>query len=309
MATHSIDTRKAKASIADYFFLLRPMLHPPVWTIVILGFFSADGNLSGRLWLLLAISSTAASWAYIINQITDIESDRLNRKLFFLPDKIISIRHAKLMSAVMALITIAGGFYLGYIIGALLLTGLVLGYVYSVKPFNFKVRPFGGFLCNSVSHGIMPYMAGYIVAGGEPIKGAICSIPYFFAVGGVFIGTTIPDYMGDKETGKITLAVKLLPRKASFVMVVCIVIALVSALFLSDWLMASSAALSLPFYYLNWRRVSNRNSAIAAKISILILSLAAAYLFWPYIILLIGLILVTRLYYRFRFNMVYPRLT
>ena len=308
MSAATSDNIKPRANIADYFFFLRPMLHPPVWTIVILGFFRISDTYSFKLGLLMLTSSAAASWAFILNQLSDIESDRLNRKLFFLPQNIITPAAAKILAAGMLISTISGGFALGPEIGLLFVFGLLLGFSYSVKPFDWRARPLAGFLSNAVAHGTLPFAAGYIVAGGEPLSGLVRSIPYFLAVGGVFIATTIPDYEGDRKSGKVTPAVRLGMNMASALMTLCTILAIISAWLFHDTALAISGLTSLPFYFLNWVKTSARNSALAAKISILFLSLAAGWYFRPYLPIMLILILLTRIYYKWRFKMTYPTL-
>jgi len=295
--------------LADYFFFLRPMLHPPVWTIVLLGYFSLAPHFTSRLGWLLIISSAAASWAYILNQIADIESDRINKKLFFLPENIISLNSARLIAVLSFVAAVAGGFALGAQIGILFLLGLSLGQAYSMPPFSFKSRPFMGLFCNAIAHGTMPFMAGFIVAGGEVSEGFFCSLPYFSAVGAVFIGTTIPDFEGDRATGKTTPAVFLGPKLASVVMTLCAITALALSLILRDIPMLLAASFSLPFYIYSILKNTIRNASLSVKASILSLSLAAAWYFPAYLLLIIVLTALTRIYYRRRFDMAYPSLT
>jgi len=308
MSTAVSENIKTRVYIADYLFFLRPMLHLPVWTIAILGFFQISHSYSSRLGLLLLTSSAAASWAYILNQLSDIESDRLNRKLFFLPDNIISPLAARILAAAMFLLTMAGGFSLGSNIAVLFMIGLLLGCAYSIKPLSWKARPMAGFLTNAVAHGVLPFAAGYIAAGGEPLTGFLRSIPYFLAVGGVFIGTTIPDYDGDRISGKITPAVRLGPDRAAVLMTFCTISSIISAWLLHDMALTIAGSLALPFYFLNWAKTSARNSALAAKVSILFLTLAAGWYFRAYLLIILILILITRIYYKWRFKMTYPTL-
>jgi 4-hydroxybenzoate polyprenyltransferase len=72
----------------DYFFFLRPVLLPPVWTIALLGTIPLHESrlLSASAWSIFFLHLTALfGGVYTLNQIYDIESDRLNRKRYFLP--------------------------------------------------------------------------------------------------------------------------------------------------------------------------------------------------------------------------------
>jgi 4-hydroxybenzoate polyprenyltransferase len=304
----AISNIKSK-SLFDYLFFLRPILHPPVWTIAILGFFrisTATANIS--LIYLLLFSSSAASWAYIVNQITDIESDRLNNKLHFLPQGIISIKAAYTMAGLAFTITLLGAFFMGRLIGILFTVGLALGYIYSGKPFYGKNRPIISVLCNGIAHGILPFLAGYIGAGGMLQAGFVNSIPYFFAVAAVFIGTTIPDIGGDRRIGKITPGVAFGVRASIIIMTLCLTVSLILAIILTDKFLIVVAAFSMPFYIAAIINQSERRVLMAIKISILLLSIAACIKFWPYALILAGLFAITRLYYRKRFGLAYPSL-
>ncbi len=304
------DVITSKHNPLDYIFFLRPALHPPAWTIVILGYFAGPAPvepLGVLIWLML-LSSGAAGWAYIVNQIADIESDRVNGKLFFLPQGLISLRASYIFAAVIFAVTLAGAFRLGDNFGVLFFIGLLMGYIYSGMPFYGKNRPIIGTLLNGLAYGIMPFIAGFAGAGGGMLEGMVRSIPYFFSVAAVSVGTTFPDMEGDSKTGKITPAVALGARSSIFLMCVLLVLAIAGSVATGDTFLLVSAAASLPFYAYAALR-SDANAAVAAaKISILALSLAACYRFWPYAIILLALFVITRIYYRFRFDMVYPRL-
>jgi len=301
----------SRSNIFDYFFFLRPILHPPVWTIVILGFFTSPVRQDSMIPLveLLFFSSTAAGWAYIVNQIFDIESDRINNKLYFLPQNIISLKSAHSVAAVFSMITVGSFFILGYKIGILFLIGLVLGYFYSCKPFFWKNRPFLGTLSNAIAHGAMPFVAGYICAGGKFSSAIFHSIPYIFAVVAVYIGTTIPDITGDKKSAKITPAVAVGELYASIIMLLSLMIALLSALVLWDIAFLIAGNLSMPFYIYAVCRPVSKSAILSVKSSVLFLSLAACVYIWQYAILLAILFIITRIYYNRRFGINYPSFT
>jgi 4-hydroxybenzoate polyprenyltransferase len=297
-------------SIFDYLFFLRPILHPPVWTIVILGFFRVPtSNTNTSLIYLLLLSSTAASWAYIVNQISDIESDRINNKLHFLPRGLISLKAAYIMAGLALSITLVGAFLIAPVIGILFTFGLILGFIYSGKPFYGKNRPIISVLSNGIAHGILPFLAGYIGAGGRWQAGSVLSLPYFFAVAAVFIGTTIPDIPGDLKISKITLGVALGVRISTYMMTFYLIISLLLSLMVKDTFLTVVAGVSLPFYIAAVIVPTERLILMAIKVSILLLSVAACIRFWPYALVLIGLFVFTRFYYRKRFGIAYPSLT
>jgi 4-hydroxybenzoate polyprenyltransferase len=298
-------------NILDYIFFLRPILHPPVWTILILGYFRSPVRRDSMIdlpWLLL-LSSGAAGWAYIVNQIADIESDRTNRKLFFLPLSLITKKAAIRLAIIIGGATVIGGFLLNTIIGFLFAIGIVLGYFYSGWPFNGQNNPVAGTLLNGIAHGGLVFVAGYVGAGGPLVRATVLSMPYFFSVIAVFIGTTLPDIQGDKEIGKNTPGVAMGIKSSAIAMTLSLMAAILSALFFWDPLFLIAANLSLPFYLIAAIRPDVSKSILAIKISILLLSIAACLCVWPYAVLLAFLFVITRIYYRARLGIAYPRLT
>jgi 4-hydroxybenzoate polyprenyltransferase len=296
--------------IADHFFVLRPMLHLPVWTILLLGY---SANLipihySTTLLLVLVSGTGLFGAVFLINQIYDIESDRINDKIHFLPKGIISIKTAWVMTIALNLVSLAIAFTLSMVTGFVALLIVMLGIAYSVPPIVLKNRSWLAILANALGHGTLVYLLGYVVAGGDLSLGALRSLPYFFAVGAVYIGTTLPDIDGDKSTGKITLGVKLGLKKAILLLFALYLAALVVSLFVGDIIFWIAAGIVAPFYFWALTNRTTRTSLMAIKASILSLSLAAAYLFPLYLIFLILLIIATRYYYKYRFQLDYPSL-
>jgi len=300
-----------KFCIFDYFFFLRPILHPPVWTIVILGYFASlvRSDSITRLYWLLLFSSSAAGWAYVINQISDIETDRINNKLYFLPLKLIPIRSAYTVAALLALVTLASFLILGKLIGLLFTFGLLFGYIYSGKPFYWKNNPVLGTISNAIAHGAMPFVAGYLCAGGRFSLAVSHSIPYIFAVIAVYIGTTIPDIDGDKKSGKNTPGVVLGVLYASAVMLLSLMAAIFSGLILRDIPFLIAANLTMPFYIYSLYRPGSKSAILSVKSSVLFLSIVACIRFWPYTIALIIIFAITKRYYKWRLNIDYPSFT
>ena len=285
-------------------------MHPPVWTIAILGFFRSPVKPVDEyrlLWLLL-ISSGLAGWAYIVNQIADIESDRSNNKLFYLPAGLISIRAATIYAGFLLLISLSGALYYGPAIGSISFVSILLGYFYSAKPFYWKNQPVWGAISNGFGHGSLVFMLGYIGAGGRFDNSFLLSIPYLFAVIAVYIGTTLPDIRGDKESGKRTLGVVLGVKFSTAVMALSLMISLLLSLVLWDIPMLIVCNLAMPFYLYAAIKPEIKQAVFAARLSVLLLSIAACFMVWWYVLLLAFLFVTARLYYKKRFRIDYPSL-
>lgn len=295
----------------DWIFVLRPVLHPPVWTILILGYCKSPlkpESILGLVWLLL-LSSGAAGWAYMINQISDIETDRRNQKLFFLPLGLISSRAALIYAVFLCLASLTGAVLIGLRIAIVALALIVLGYLYSGKPFYGKNNAVLGTMLNALGHGTLTFILGYVGAGGFFGDAFLFSLPYFFAVIAVYIGTTLPDIEGDSLAAKKTPGVVLGTRFSLAVMMLSLITALLLSLILRDIPMLIVCNLSMPFFIYAALRPEVKNAVFAVRISVLFLSLAACVFFPWYALCLSFLFVTARLYYEKRFGIKYPSLT
>jgi 4-hydroxybenzoate polyprenyltransferase len=283
---------------------------PPVWTILLLGHhrsavLSGENNLPG---LSLILVTFLVGAVYLLNQIYDVESDRLNKKLFFLAEGHISKKNAIFETVLLNLISIIPSYFISLELGFLFTLGFLFGFFYSVSPFSFKGRPVGGFLFNILAHGNFTFLAGWLM--NQPLSGKsiLFSLPYMFAVGAVYLFTTIPDMEGDKRSGKITLAVKW--GKVKVVILACflVLIATFLSFFIKDIPFFIASALVFPFFLFS--AITRKNNAIvlSTKLSILFLSIAAGFFYpWYFAVLILGF-LGTRFYYKARFKLNYPTL-
>jgi 4-hydroxybenzoate polyprenyltransferase len=296
--------------ILDHIFVLRFMLIIPVWTVLLLGFYHSGNGLpfSGRmLWITLAATGLSGA-VFILNQIFDIESDRINNKVYFLPKGYIKISKAWAMFAALNILSIIISFSVSPTVGLIGLAILILGIVYSMPPFVVKDRPWPGFLTNAFGHGMLVFLLGYCALGGKLLPGLIKSLPYFLSVAAVYIGTTLADIEGDKRTGKRTLAVIWGMNRSVYFLVGCYFVSLIAAFYIIDNPFLWAALAVAPLYI--WTAIAKniRSAFMALKISIVTLSLASAYFYPAYLIFLLALIFFTRIYYKKRFGIKYPSL-
>lgn len=294
--------------IFDHIFILRPMLHLPVWTIMILGFYRSQPADSS--WHILPVSLLLGTGifgaVFLINQIYDIESDRLNNKLFFLPEGIVKLSIAWLMTIILNLASLIVAFYISFSVGLASLLIIILGVLYSVPPIALKNKTWLAAFANGLGHGTLVFIIGYCAGGGSFFGGIVKSIPYFMAVAAVYIGTTLPDIKGDRKTGKLTIGVVFGEQKTVYIILLYYITAIVFSYLINDIPFLLASLFVAPFYI--WLLISKtvKTAVMAIKMSILSLTFAAGYFYPGYIIFLIGLILATRLYYKRRFKMTYP---
>lgn len=302
--------------LLDYFFAARPLLHLPIWSIYLVSWHllhlhNQSENFTVEHLLMPCCISLAAAGAYYINQVYDFQSDLHNRKLGFLQRRLLtrqSLIAASLITSLLAL-----GLALLESISAMLLISvfIVLGFAYSAPPFRLKDRPLAGLLSNALSFG------GMVVLATDPgtylvlMNGTDIQIVLYFttAVAAVYLLTTLPDRDGDAATGKHTLAVKFSPTVVRL---------------LALGLMALSGAVALHLWIVELMTISGIGTAavmisllanlkacdlFASKLPIMLLTLLAGYFYPWYFLFVVALILLSRSYYRRRFNMTYPRLT
>jgi 4-hydroxybenzoate polyprenyltransferase len=85
-----------------------------------------------------------------VNQIVDIESDRINHKLFLLPHGFISVPAAWTLAVLCAVSGIVISFIYDPAVIVLFFAGLLIGVMYNLPPFTLKNRALGGVLANAL---------------------------------------------------------------------------------------------------------------------------------------------------------------
>ena len=144
---------------------------------------------------------------YGLNQIYDIEGDRINRKNLPLSLGLVSPGMAWGITVFCDIAAIAMGFMITPITGILTAVGVFMGFLYSHPKFRFKDSPWHSVLLNGFGHGALIYAIGWSSIDNLQWQVLYRMLPYAMAFAGVYIATTIPDIVGDRATGKITLAV------------------------------------------------------------------------------------------------------
>ncbi|MFP4163191.1 MAG: UbiA family prenyltransferase [Chitinispirillaceae bacterium] len=274
-----------------------------------------DLGQSAPLWQALVGFSLLVASIYVVNQITDIESDRINRKLFLLPHGYVSVRTAWILAVVCAV----SGLFLASLIGLwmtiLFGTGLVLGVLYNLPPANLKNRAIGGVLANSLGHGMVTFLVGWLAAKSNQNlsfslfgTGLTSSLAPALANGAVFLATTIPDAQGDLQTGKKTFCVVYGPKTTALVASLFCSLALISSFFMENhfWVMALPSLISLGFFVNSALTAQIESAYYAFKWPVFLLSVFVALYVPVYGVLILITFISSRLYYRWRFGIEYP---
>lgn len=277
---------------------------------MILGYHSSSFSLGNdwRLLYILFLGTCLFGAVFLINQIYDIESDRINKKLHFLPEGHIKTGIAWIMIMTLNSIALILSFSLSFQIVLVALLVIILGILYSVPPIFLKNRAWPAAFANGLGNGTLVFILGFLAGGGSMMTGILKSLPYFFAVMSVYIGTTLPDTWGDAEQGKNTIAVVYNLPVVHYLIICSFLISIIAGIIINDTPFLIAAFAALPFYIWSFFKKSINAVILAVKISIITLTLAASYMMPLYLVFVVFLVFATRAYYKARFGIEYPSL-
>jgi chlorophyll synthase len=298
--------------LLDFFFAMRPLVLIPAWSFFLLGLdlSPAPGFPALRLLLLSVVLASS----YLVNQVIDAESDRLNDKGFFLQRRIFTPR-LYVAAAILGLgasLLVAG---IRRESPGLLSLAAALGLAYSVPPLRLAGRPGFDLLANAAGYGGVAVLLGAgplsELGGTEVLKGSPWGprlLACMLAVAAVFLHTTILDLEGDRRTGKRTSGVALGAGRTRALAALCGVGGAVAALAAAAPVLLGATvllALGAIAAWLQPRRVGSGAIGVGGTA----LFALAAGVAWPaYPLALLVLVALTRSYYRRRFDLPYPAL-
>ncbi len=298
--------------VFDFIFLGRPLLLIPVWTIYLhfqAACRPADSNAGSIVHHLASLAAVSLIFAgtYIVNQIFDIASDRINDKLYLLPRGIIAVPAAWIAYAVLTVCGLVVAIFVSEHLLVISLLIVSLGLFYSLPRVRLKDRAIAGLLANAIAYGVLVPAAASPEAVVESKGWTV--VPYFLAIAVGYILTTIPDFEGDTQSGKRTVAVVLHPKGALYLALALNVATLAVSILTGNTELAMVAGVTLGMLIALTIWFRRPLLLLACKLPILFLTLAAMWHFPAYGILLVLTIVLTRLYYKYRFGIVYPKLS
>ncbi|MEE4310696.1 MAG: UbiA family prenyltransferase [candidate division KSB1 bacterium] len=299
----------------DYFFVLRPTLFFPVWT-VFLANYHANGHFSqmeatsvnyvALLTAAFAITLMMGSM-FIINQIRDIETDRKNQKLFIVANGYIKPRDAIIEAVVLGGVSLVLGFLLSQeFLISLIAVFIVTGIFYNLKPFVWKDKPWPGVFANFLG-GMTVASAGWIAAGSGGWRFTLHAFPYAIGLVAVYFLTTLADKKGDIHAGKVTFGVKYGFRTSVYFALLFEIVTVVLSFFLMDMVLFIPALVSLPFFVMAVINQTVNSALKAVKYTVLFASLAVCVVFPAYFVILVLVFYFSKWYYKKRFGLAYPK--
>lgn len=307
--------------IADSYFLMRPILFFPVWTIFQVGFIRAslykkeswfNFHFLNDFWqgesLYFGILVTVlCGGIFILNQVQDIETDKQNDKLFLIANNYISERWANVEGIILIAVSLGMAFFSSWIQGVIFLfLFIITGWFYSYSPFNWKDKTFPGLFANAMA-GLLIFVSGWCTQLSFSRESILYSMPYVFAISTIYIYTTIPDRIGDEAANKMTYAVVLGYKKATRLALVLGIITLIFSILLKDWMMTLATLGSLIFFVKVSQTQNDNDLSLATKLPILFLAIGVCWKIPGYVVLIFINLYLTKLYYRYRFRLKYPQ--
>lgn len=287
--------------------------------MVVLGMSTAKMNIvEYPLWIMNYDVSTLlvflgitllCSGTFIINQITDKESDAKNQKLFLI-GKYIEIKKAQQFSNV---ISIMGMLLL--VLGNLILVPLgvtiyiLWGITYNKSPFEWKKHPYLGILTNIVI-GIILFLIGWLqVSGinGIEISNLISLMtPYILCFTAVSLMTNIPDIKGDASESANTFSVKFGRRTTTIIATLIVIVAFYLSYKNSDPIASTASLSSIPFFVFALFRNLDKDILRAIRYPIFLLNFFV-FAVYPWLFVSVFIIYyISKYYYWHRFDLHYP---
>ena len=304
-----------KSNPFDYFFLLRPLILIPSWNFLLIGAFLAQTGERpvGRLFLAMCIYTCIMGGIYILNQITDRVTDRINKKLFLLSEEYIPIRHAYIEMTILWTAGLVVSAFFSITFFVFILISLMFGIMYSLPPVKLKGKPLLDTLSNGIGYGLVNFAVGWLILRPFTWMMFLQFLPYFLSISAVFMNTTIVDKRGDERAGEVTTAVFLGERLTSFLSTALMAGAVIAALYNRDPVCLVPAALSFPLfmyigiYLLLKERTAPRKLLILSfRLPGVLFTVMTGILYPLYFIVLVIVFIAMRVYYRRRFGITYP---
>ncbi|MBN2354976.1 UbiA family prenyltransferase [candidate division KSB1 bacterium] len=305
----------------DFFFVLRPTLFFPVWTVSLAGVWAQLRFASGEtepyarlsagswditIWVSLFLFTHIMAASFLLNQIADIESDRVNNKLYLIASGAITIRQAYLETAVLVILPLLALTWMRWQLSVVAaLAFMVTGWGYSCRPLMLENKPWGGLLTNIIG-ALTIFCYGWMTIGRPEFQMVYRAFPYLLGILAVYFLTTIPDIRGDAAANKITIAVHCGAQRVITLALVTDVLAIMVAALMRDWVVLVPTLLVLPFFIQTFHRKTTDAALRTNKFAALFLSLMMCVRFPAYLIIIGVLFLFCKWYYAARFNIKYP---
>ncbi|MFC1754604.1 UbiA prenyltransferase family protein [Thermoproteota archaeon] len=191
---------------------------------------STNGLPNLMIIVLASISTFFMSLAvYILNDIVDLEVDKINAPKRLLVSKSLKKRDVLILFLFLNIGGMGIGYWLGFYTFLITVGELILGITYSIKPFNFKDR----FLAKTLiigGGGILASIFGGVATNnvnGTVIYAALLFIIFLFATSPI---NDLADYIGDKAQKRKTIPIIIGPQNTIKLAIISAVSPFISSL-------------------------------------------------------------------------------
>ena len=307
----------------DIFMLFRPTLFFSVWVMICIGMYIAsiiNNNTEMNIIvydvnttiLFLGISLICGA-TFILNQVSDLETDKINKKVFLL-NEIIEPEKALSTSKIINMIGFSLLLFADWIVAIpALFIFIIWGILYNNGKFNFKGNPWLGF-CSNLLCGYLLILCGmlynrfdveYYILFLNSIK---YIIPFIFAYGSVVLLANIPDIKGDQAIDKNTLTVVFGKKNTIIIATLLCFFSLLVGLYIEEPLSSTASLSSIPFFLFALLRGENKDITRSIRYPIFLLNF---YVLTIYPLLVFPILLfyyLSKYYYWHRFSLHYPTL-
>ena len=296
----------------DFFFVLRPTLIFPLWTMTLAGaaLSQTAGEVDMSRWIFLSLGLTSMfGLVYLLNQLKDIESDKINKKLFLIAEGALSRKSIILEASLLFVMTlvfliIGDSVYLGIWIFVLF---LIIGVLYNYSPLALKQKPWGGIFAYAAGGWMFVHVGSLVYHVDLNIfLNILHELPYVLAFVSSCLVTNLPDLAGDLEQGKKTFSVVYGKDATIIVAILGIVLAGALGILNSDWVILIPCAVSLPVFIYGFVKKDINRIIQANKLAIFALSIAVGIVFPVYLLIIILYFPFARWYHLHRFKLSYP---
>lgn len=262
---------------------------------------------------------------YVINQIFDEESDRLNGKGLFLTQGVFGTRA---MIGIALACFLASSWVFQRVDEAQripLVAALLLVLAYSLPPLRLCARPWLDLAANAIGYGGLAFAIGSAGVSSYPLAAFLAAVPWMILVGATFLHTTILDVDGDIAAGKRTTTVAFGVVRSAWLATALAAVAAAyhaRAYFKHDGPpvpLAVTALLLVVFAVANAAIVRAekldpiaRSTARARTSAVVVQSVSGVIALWAglrdpmLLVLFVPLVIAARFYYRARFSIRYP---
>ncbi|MGB9721649.1 MAG: UbiA family prenyltransferase [bacterium] len=302
--------------VFDYFFVLRPLILIPVWDFFLIGNYLAypENRLAIKSFVGLGLYTMLMGGIYILNQINDINTDRLNKKLFILSENHMPLNNAYIEMILLWTLSLLLTRFFGIHFFILVLVSLIIGVLYSLPPVKLKGKPIFDTLSNGIGYGMLNFAAGWLMQKPFEWQIFLRFLPYFLSISAVFINTTIVDIEGDKKSGEFTTSIFLGERLSYVVSLVLMSGGVVFSIIYRDLICLIPSAMSVPLYfhtaiyYITKKRVNRPMTIVSFRLPGVVFTIITCIIYPIIIPFLFVLLIGMRIYYKKRFDIDYPSL-